>query len=314
MKLLGPNLKRVWLAPVLAALFASTAQAQLSYLVFDNQTGHILDSRQPRAKVQVASLTKIATAMVVLDWAHLKNVDLSTLIPVPPSAFENGATSTSGLQPGDSASLRDLLYCCLLASDNAAANALADHVGRSVPNPNNLDPVGNFVSQMNALARSLQMRRTLFLNPSGMDSIPGAKALPHSTAEDMGRLVRHAYEDAAFKFYVAQKSRTIHIFRNGVDNPMQIQNTNQLLGQDAIDGVKTGRTRRAGDCLILTADRAPESRREGEQVLITPRRVTVVVLGSTDRFRDGLALLRQGWGLYDTWAAEGRPVKKNTTL
>jgi hypothetical protein len=40
----------------------------------------------------------------------------------------------------------------------------------------------------------------------------------------------------------------------------------------------------------------------------------VIVLGSTDRFRDSLALLRKGWGLYDAWAAAGRPVKKQTTL
>jgi D-alanyl-D-alanine carboxypeptidase (penicillin-binding protein 5/6) len=314
MKLLGPISHRVWLAPMLAALFATTAQAQLSYIVFDNQTGHIIDSSQRNSKLQVASLTKIATAMVVLDWAHLRQVDLSTMIPITQAAFANGAASTSGLLPGDSASLRDLLYCALLASDNAAANALADHVGRQVPNPKGLDPIGNFVTQMNALARSLFMKRTLFLNPTGMDNMPRGKALPHSTAEDMARLTRHAYEDAAFKFYVAQQSRTIHILRNAADYPVQIQNTNELLGRDQIDGVKTGRTRKAGDCLILSADRPPESRREGEQVLVTPRRISVVVLGSTDRFRDGLALLRNGWNLYDAWAAEGRPVKKGTNL
>jgi len=312
MKLHGPHRHRVWLAPVLAALFAASAQAQLGYIVFDNQTGHVLEASQRQAKLQVASLTKIATAMVVFDWAHLQNVDLSTTIPVTDRAFTNGTTSPAGLQPGDFASLRDLLYCALLSSDNVAANALAEHVGARVPNTRGLDPVGNFVSQMNALARSLFMKRTLFLNPTGMDNLPGAR--PHSTAEDMARLTRHAYNDAAFKFYVSQKSRTVHILRNGADLPVAIQNTNELLGVEDIDGVKTGRTRRAGDCLIVSAERPPESRREGENVFVTPRRVTVVVLGSTDRFRDGLALLRKGWGLYDAWAGAGRPVKKATTL
>jgi D-alanyl-D-alanine carboxypeptidase (penicillin-binding protein 5/6) len=314
MKLLGPKLHRVWLAPVLAALFAASAQAQLSYLAFDNQTGHILEARDRNAKLQVGSLVKIATAMVVLDWVHLRNKDLSGKISIDSSAFANGVTSPAGLQPGDSASLRDLLYCALLSSDNVAANALAKYVGSQVPNPNNLDPVGNFVSQMNALARSLHMRRTLFLNPTGHDNMPKGQALPHSTAEDIARLVRHAYNDAAFKFYVAQKTRTIHILRDGEDIPVQIRNTNELLGRDLIDGVKTGSTRRAGQCLVLSAERSPESRRDAEGVKVTPRRVTVVLLGSTDRARDGIQLLRRAWSLYDAWVAEGRPTKKGSHL
>lgn len=314
MKLHGPISLRVWLATVLAALFAATAQAQLSYLAFDNQTGHILEGRDRNAKLQVASLVKIATAMVVLDWVHLRNIDLAQRIPVDSSAFANGVASPAGLQPGDTASLRDLLYCALLSSDNVAANALAKNVGLQVPNSNNLDPIGNFVSQMNALARSLHMKRTLFLNPTGHDNMRKGQALPHSTAEDLARLVRHAYNDSAFKFYVSQKTRTIHIIRNGEDLPFQIQNTNELLGREQVDGVKTGSTRRAGQCLVISAERSPESLREGDSVKVTPRRVTIVILGSTDRARDGFHLLRRTWSLYDAWASEGRPMKKGSHL
>jgi D-alanyl-D-alanine carboxypeptidase (penicillin-binding protein 5/6) len=313
MKIFEPTVRGFCLVLISAVLFTAKAQAQLGYIVIDNQTGHILDSSKPKAKLQVASLTKIATAMVVFDWAHLNNVDLSTTIPVRSSSFANGATSPAGLVEGDLVSLRDLLYCALLSSDNVAANALAEHVGAKVPNPEGLDPAGNFVAQMNALARSLWMKRTLFLNPTGMDNMESG-ARPHSTAEDMARLSRHAYNDAAFKFFVSQKKRVVHFLRNGADYPVEIRNTNELLGVQEIDGVKTGRTRRAGDCLILSAERPPESRREGETVMVTPRRVTVVVLGSTDRFRDGLALLQKGWGLYDVWASSGRPVKKETNL
>jgi len=306
------------LQTLLALLFGSLifgqVQAQESYIIFDNQTGQILEAEKPKEKLQVASLTKIATCMVVLDWANLHQVDLSAQVPLSNAAFTNGASSSVGLQPGDATSLRDLMYCALLASDNVAANALADHVGSRIPNPEDLDPIGNFVAQMNALARTLFMSRTLFLNPSGMDNLPKGQTLPHSTAEDFARLTRHAYNDAAFKFYVAQKSRVIHVLRNGLDNPIEIKNTNELVGQDNIDGVKTGRTRRAGDCLILSADRPPESHREGDNVMVTPRRISVVLLGSTDRFRDGLGLLRHGWALYDTWASEGRPTKKGSTL
>ena len=261
MKIRESHSLRTVLCFVLGGLLLCQARAQESYIIFDNQTGQILENSKPREKLQVASLTKIATCMVVLDWANLHKVDLSTLAPLSNAAFSGGATSSVGLMPGDSVSLRDLMYCALLASDNVAANALAEHVGSRIANPQDLDPIGNFVTQMNALARSLYMKRTLFLNPSGMDNLPKGQTLPYSTAEDIARLTRHAYEDAAFKFYVAQSSRAIHVLRNGIDNPIEIKNTNELLGQDNIDGVKTGRTRKAGDCLVISADRAPESRR-----------------------------------------------------
>jgi D-alanyl-D-alanine carboxypeptidase (penicillin-binding protein 5/6) len=93
-----------------------------------------------------------------------------------------------------------------------------------------------------------------------------------------------------------------------------LKNTNPLLDQDGIDGVKTGRTAKAGDCIILSADRTPESKREGEKVFITPRRIIVVLLGSTDRSTEGLAAMRRGWQLYDQWAAAGRKTKRSDSL
>jgi D-alanyl-D-alanine carboxypeptidase (penicillin-binding protein 5/6) len=156
------------------------------------------------------------------------------------------------------------------------------------------------------------MKRTRFLSPSGLDNIEGA--LPFSTAIDLAKLVRYAYSKSGFPFYVAQKTREVHIFRAGQPVDVWLTNTNPLLDQEGIDGVKTGRTAKHGDCIILSADRTPESRREGEKVDITPRRIIVVVLGAQDRAAEGLSLVRKGWQLYDQWAAEGRPTKKNNTL
>ncbi|MDD5200360.1 MAG: hypothetical protein PHC88_11230, partial [Terrimicrobiaceae bacterium] len=62
------------------------------------------------------------------------------------------------------------------------------------------------------------------------------------------------------------------------------------------------------------ADRPPESRREGVQVIITPRRIIVVLLGADDRAREGLGYMRKGWELYDQWAAGGRKTKKSDSL
>ena len=288
------------------------ASAAQSYIVVDNQTGLILASKNPNEKLQVASLTKVATAMVVLDWAQLSKADLSQMATVSARAMRSGGLNPVGLQEGDWLSLRDLLYTALMASDNVAATSLAEHVGARLPNAESLDPAGNFVSHMNALAHTLGMKRTLFLNPSGADNLEGA--LPYSTASDMARLTRYAYTEADFPFFVSQKTRIIHVFRGGVDMPIELRNTNELLDQEGVDGVKTGRTRRAGDCLILSTERRPEVQRQGESVQVTPRRIVIVLLGSPERFGEGMALVRQGWGLYDQWAAEGRKIKKNQAL
>ncbi len=292
---------------------AATALAAESYIVVDNQTGFILASSARDEKLQVASLTKVATATVVLDWAQLTKAELGQMVTITAQALRSSGANPVGLMEGDSVSLRDLLYCALMASDNVAATALAQHVGSRLPNNQGLDPIGNFVTHMNALARTLGMKRTLFLNPSGLDNIPDG-ALPYSTASDLARLTRYAYSEADFPYYVSQKSRVVHVFRAGVDTPVELQNTNELLDQEGIDGVKTGRTSRAGDCLILSAEQKPEVKREAEKVFVTPRRVIVVLLGSRDRFPEGSALIRQGWGLYGKWAAEGRKVNSGKTL
>ncbi len=286
------------------------AWAVESYLIIDNQTGHVLASKNPDEKRQIASLTKIATALVVLDWAKLTNADLGELVSVPAAAA--GVGSANGLQTDDLISLRDLLYCALMASDNAAAHTLAYQIGRRLPNASGLDPIGNFVAHMNALARSLMMKHTRFLTPSGLDNLKGG--LPFSTSNDLGRLVRYAYSKSGFPFYVAQQTREVHVFRAGQPVNVWLKNTNPLLDQEGIDGVKTGRTAKAGDCIILSSDRTPESKREGEKVFITPRRIIVVLLDAQDRAGEGLAYVRKGWELYDQWAAGGRPLKKSTTL
>jgi serine-type D-Ala-D-Ala carboxypeptidase (penicillin-binding protein 5/6) len=297
---------------VLIFASASLAFPAESYIVVDNQTGMILTSKKPNEKLQVASLTKIATAMVALDWAQLNKADLSQMAVISARAVRAGGINPVGLQEGDSLSLRDLLYTALMASDNVAATALAEFVGARLPNAEGLAPISNFVSHMNALAHTLGMKRTLFLNPSGSDNVEGT--LPYSTASDMARLTRYAYSEADFPFFVSQKSRIIHVFRGGLDMPVELRNTNELLDQEGIDGVKTGRTGRAGDCLILSSERRPEVQRQGESVYVTPRRLIIVLLGSPDRFGEGIALARQGWSLYEQWTAAGRQIKKNEAL
>jgi serine-type D-Ala-D-Ala carboxypeptidase (penicillin-binding protein 5/6) len=289
------------------AILRSAAAAQ-AYVIADAQTGYILEEQEPRKKLQVGSLTKIAAASVVLDWAERRSGDLNQAVTIPQEAFAGTLENNIGFQPGDSITLRDLLYAALVQSDNIAAYTLAHHVGSQLgsllPGDGKLTPVDTFVAQMNALAKQLKMERTRFVNPHGIDY--KVRPIPFSTAEDMARLTRYAMNKASFRFYVSQKQRQISFDRAGHRFNYVLRNTNELLGKMGIDGVKTGRTARAGDCLILYANREAEVVRQGQAETVYPRHLMVVLLGSTDRFSEGAGLLQRGWQLYDQWAAAGR--------
>lgn len=302
-------LPAIFLPLILAAAPCRSAE---SYIIVDDETGHILASQAPNSKRQVGSLTKVATAMVVLDWAAASGVSMAEPAEVPAGVAGIGGINPCGLQPGDRVSLRDLLYAAMMSSDNHAAYTLAHHVGSRLPNPQGLLPVENFTAQMNALARKLGMRRTVFLNAHGLDNMTPP---PHSSAADMARLTRYAYRHGGFNFYVSQPTREISITGpDGAGRGFLLRNTNELLGQDGIEGVKTGRTARAGDCLILAADRPPATVESNGQKIAIPRRLIVVLLASPNRFGEGLQLVRHGWSLHDRWSAEGRPVSKRSSL
>lgn len=304
---------------VLAALLAGTsaARAAQAFIIVDSKTGYVLQENKSRQKRQIGSLTKVATAMVVLDWAEKMGGDLGQVATIPPEAFVGTAENLIGFQPGDTAALRDLLYAALVQSDNVAAFTLANHVGQAlrstVPESGNAPAVALFVGQMNALAKTLGMERTLFSNPTGIDA--NVKPTPYSTAADMARLSRYAMDRAGFRFYVSQKERQISFNSGGKQREYKLRNTNELLGTDGVEGVKTGRTARAGDCLILSAQRDAEVIKHGPtSATVIPRHIIVVLLGSSDRFGEGRGLLAQGWQLYDQWAAAGRMVEPKKVL
>jgi serine-type D-Ala-D-Ala carboxypeptidase (penicillin-binding protein 5/6) len=300
-----------------AALLRSASGAE-AYLIADAQTGYILEEQEARKKLQVGSLTKIATASVVLDWAERRSGDLNQAVTIPQEAFAGTLENNIGFQPGDTITLRDLLYAALVQSDNIAAYTLAYHVGTKVETlapaggGSKYTPVDAFVAQMNALAKQLKMDRTRFVNPHGIDY--KVKPMPYSTAEDMARLTRYAMNKASFRFYVSQKERQISFDRAGHRLNYVLRNTNELLGKMGIDGVKTGRTSRSGDCLILYANRQAEVVRQGQMETVYPRHLMIVLLGSTNRFGEGTALLQRGWQLYDQWAAGGRMADSKKML
>jgi D-alanyl-D-alanine carboxypeptidase (penicillin-binding protein 5/6) len=290
--------------------------AARAHVIIDAQTGQVLEEQHQKDKRQIGSLTKVATAMVVLDWAEKRAGDLNQSATIPPEAFVGTGDNLIGFAPGDRITLRDLLYAALVQSDNVGAYTLAHHVGIAlqpvVPSAGNGTPVAIFVGQMNVLAKTLRMERTRFLNPHGIDNLE--RSMPYSTASDLGRLSRYAVNKAAFRFYVSQKERQISFSRGEQKKGYLLRNTNELLGANGVDGVKTGRTARAGDCLILSAHRESQILKQGERTAVIPRHLIIVMLGSSNRFAEGGQLLARGWQLHDQWVAGGRLVDPNKTL
>jgi serine-type D-Ala-D-Ala carboxypeptidase (penicillin-binding protein 5/6) len=279
-----------------------------AWVISDAASGVVLDSSNASKRLQVGSITKIATAMVVLDWAAARGEDLGQLATVPGTISLLNSPNSIGLQMGDRISLREALYAALMQSDNQAAETIAVHVGQKLGGRDEERASSDyFVSQMNALARKLGMRSTQFLNAHGLDDLESKQ--PYSTAGDIALLANYAVGHSGFSFYTSQKTRKVSwTTSNGEQSSAQLQNTNELLG-GIIDGMKTGTTRKAGPCVVVTAAQRPENRQVGDQQVITPRRLTVVVLDAPRRFETARSLLDYGWKQLNDWAAAGRPTK-----
>ena len=301
----------------MAAVFAATVQlraqegvvAQESVMVIEAYSGKVLVASNAAAKRPIASLTKIATGIVAVDWATATGSDISSLrISVPETAALVGGPNPMNLQPGDRITMRDALYAALLGSDNLAAFTLADHVGRELLSRRGKsgDPVGEFVGEMNRLAKSLGMTQTRFANPHGLER-RGTKA--YSTAADVARLSIYAMRRNAFTFIARQKERQIAVHGTSGSRSYAIRNTNELAGETGVLGVKTGTSSAAGSCVSVCMERDPLVRPKPDGSKgATPRRLIVVVLNNPDRFSRARSLIRQGWAVYDPWLAAGAPV------
>lgn len=280
-------------------------------MVVEAYSGKVLVASNSSVKRPVASLTKIATACVVVDWAAATNTDLAqTLLTVPQTATLLGGPNPLNLLPGDQMTLRDALYAALIASDNLAALALADHVGRALlaTRRRGGDPVAAFIAEMNKLAKAVGMASTRFVNAHGLES---PRAQGFSTAADMARLSIYAMRRNAFNFIVRQPTRQIQVTDGaGVARSYLLRNSNELIGEAGILGIKTGTTTAAGPCLATCIDRDPLVRIKPDGTKgATPRRLIVIVLNSPDRFNRTRGLIQQGWAVYDPWLAAGAPVK-----
>jgi D-alanyl-D-alanine endopeptidase (penicillin-binding protein 7) len=202
-------------------------------LIFDEKTQRPVYSKHVQAVVPIASITKLMTAMVVLD-AHLP---MNAEISVEEDQLNKIKRAKSRLRVGTTLTRGEMLRLALMASENRAALALA----RSYPGGK---PA--LVAAMNAKARALGMVNTRFFEPTGLDSDNV------STAQDLVKMVAAAARYTLIHQYTTTASLSVDNL-NG--RTMRFGNTNPLVRNASWDiGLsKTGFINEAGQCLVMQA-------------------------------------------------------------
>ena len=231
----------------------------LSWSIIEQESAQLIAGKAHKEKREIASLTKIMTAYVSIDFCKSQLVDINkTYLEVSKTAaYING--TVAGLRMGHRLTIKDLIYALLLPSGNDAAIVLAEGIGKRIFNkeckktkcrtPSSLSKIyiDLFVKQMNKTALKLSLNNTLFSNPHGL-----ADKGNRSTAEDIGRLSAIAKKEIVLNQVV--KTPVYHcsaIDERGNLHNYCWENTNKLLAL-GYDGVKTGMTPTAGPCLILS--------------------------------------------------------------
>jgi D-alanyl-D-alanine carboxypeptidase len=239
--------------------------APRSGLVFDLDTGAVLWRRQPNRVLPIASLTKMMTALVVVDR---EPPDAKVRVTKEALAYKGSGV---GLLPkGKHVKLETMLNGLLLPSGNDAAIALAQRVSGTV---------AGFVGRMNEHATDLGLTCTRFTSPDGF-----VDAGNHSCAIDLAEMARAVLDQPRLARIVARRRAVMPFPIKG--GRIYLFNNNPLLrqGYPGTIGIKTGFTDAAGRCLVAAA------RRDG-------RRVGVVLLHSPDPGKQATQLLNRAFAL-----------------
>jgi D-alanyl-D-alanine endopeptidase (penicillin-binding protein 7) len=229
----------------------------LKAIVVNQNTGEVIYEKKADARASIASLTKLMTAMVVLD----SGMDLNKKITLTKADIDRVKRTTSRLPIGAKLSRYELLKAALISSDNRAAFALS----RSYPSGRK-----GFINAMNVKAIQLGMQNSQFRDPTGLDK------RNISTAKDLLKLVRAAYQYSVIRELTTTPSESIKI--GNKRNSIGFNNTNPLVRKGVWDiGLsKTGFIREAGRCLVL------QTVIDGEPIII----VLLNSYGKLTRFAD----------------------------
>lgn len=234
---------------------AITADAAV---LMDARTGQVLYDKNAEQRRPPASTTKIMTALLAIEGGDLRQV-----VTVSPKAASVGEASMD-LKAGEKLTLEDLIYGAMLQSGNDACVAIAEHIAGTE---------SNFVLIMNQKARVIGAKNTSFKNTNGLPA-----AGHYTTTRDLALITRYALSNPVFQKIVSTRSKIV-----GTQGERYLNNTNRLLWSYSwADGVKTGTTNEAGNCLVASATR------EGRQLIS-------VVFHSDDRWQDSVRLLNYGF-------------------
>ena len=233
---------------ILTSCFASAIEAmdvnsKASVLV-DATDGHEIYGENADAKQFPASLTKLMTALLVIE-----NVtDLQETVTAQESAFEglSEAGSSVGIKPGEKMSVDNLLICLLVASANEAANILGERVSGSVP---------AFVELLNSRAAELGLEGTNFMNANGLHD-----ENHYTTARDVAKIAIEVRKHKRLREICAMEKATIPA--TNISEERFFYTTNSLISRykelgykySHANGLKTGSTTPAGLCLAASAE------------------------------------------------------------
>lgn len=203
-----------------------------SALAVDAKTGQILVSKNPNARLPIASITKLMTAIVTLD----SGADLDEYITITDADVDTLRNTSSRLRVGMSLRRRDLLLLALMSSENRAAHAL----GRTAY-PGGIKV---FLQKMNEKSRSLGMTHTQFYDPTGLTTSN------QSTAQDLAKMVQAAFTYEQIRQDTTTKGADVQLGKNYVHHYL---NSDALVraGKLQIAVSKTGFINEAGHCLVL---------------------------------------------------------------
>ncbi|MBR1826142.1 MAG: D-alanyl-D-alanine carboxypeptidase [Clostridia bacterium] len=233
------------LTPVLPAHAAYNAEVEFeSDIVYMESLdqGTVIFNKNADKKTPMASLTKITTAMVVLEKAD----DLQRVCTVTQDELDELAgtnSSTAGLVDGEQLTVEQLLYLLMVHSANEAAIILAHEFSGTT---------AAFVEEMNAYAAKLGCKDTHYLNPHGLDAEGH-----YTTARDLALIIRHALQNDEFTKIVG--TPVYEMEATNKRNATKYNNTNSLLvpgsyySYTPCKGIKTGTTAEAGYCLASYA-------------------------------------------------------------
>ncbi|MDO8507780.1 MAG: hypothetical protein Q7S53_04420 [bacterium] len=243
--------------PNKTAKFYTPSVGANDYEAVDMETGEVLLEKNKDSSVEVASLTKLMTARLLL-----KDGNLAKVVTVNDLSKMRSDDSRANLVIGDEISYRNLLKALLINSASDAAITIANNLYSGGYN--------EFINKMNEEAKALGLKNTHYDNPVGWDSTRN-----YASSNDLQILARTLLKNEEFKKIVSTSSAS---FTSEEGYIYPLKNTNVLLDGTTVFGVKTGHTNGAGDCLIAL------TKVKGHDVLF-------VILGAGDRFYETRNLL-----------------------